>query len=170
MLAFVLAACGGRVARPAAPQPLVRDPEPQEIAPGSSPAPACGEEPGGPSQAQCMAIVEHLNQIMPGEMRPDRAADVCDCLQMPAGFIACLETVRSLAEANACVDPPMSGPTLAECKQTVAHLKVLDPRFAAESADEEVLTACMDEATRPELDCINSATTRTEIDRCDSPE
>lgn len=167
--------CGGG-ARGTGPHGPPPPPGPETHAePGSTGRPLdCQARPGGPTRAQCVAVVDHLNRVMPDDMSPDRESDVCECLAMPRGFIECLEGVTSAAEADECVEAVparragSAGPTRAECERTVAHLKRIDPQFASETREEDVIDACVDEATRTEIDCLNAATTRAEVEKCDS--
>lgn len=129
----------------------------------------CKQHPDGPDQATCEALVEKLLRVMPDDMSPDRQQDVCDCMGMPKELITCLTDVETREDADRCVDAYTnpSRPTRAACVRAVARLKELDPGIAADT-DEELITACLEQASTGELECIEASTTLEEVEKCGS--
>lgn len=162
---FLATACGGAGKKTPA---VVPEPAGENVAtaePGSTGHPLpCAERDGGPTRAQCTAVVDRLNGFMAEEMNPDRGKDVCECLELDRELISCLETSETREDTDRCVENVAPGWEKRElCERAMTRLDELDPEF---EATDEVLEACMDEADPAELECLAAAATLEAAKKC----
>ena len=85
---------------------------------GPPPAEPTPQKPGWetPTAEACEAALTRMRVVMPESLDPDPATDRADCMSLPTGLVACLATIKTPADAEACVDkaaasrPPAATP------------------------------------------------------------
>ena len=126
----------------------------------------------GPTRAECEAAVANMQQLAP-ELVPGDADDVTECLKLPRALVLCVQTAKSNADADACVeraagDTPRPPRVTAEtCRQVAAHYARLVPASARdETTEASMLAACTRQLTPEDAKCVLAARTRADADAC----
>ena len=184
LLAATGTACKGK------PKPTVGDAAPIGAAGDAAAAPSvrAGEEP---SRAECEAAITNMQKVAPA-MVPGDAGDIEDCLKLPRALVLCLQTVKTSAEADACVDhaigpvpndggaPPAEDaaaaaptaaaaevprPTPDKCTKMMKHYKTL-AGAGDEASESSMLAACTTQLTAAQVDCVIAATDFQDAQAC----
>ena len=57
-----------------------------------------------PTPEACQAAIARMRTVMPEGLDPDPSVDQDDCMNLPAGLVACLATINNRDDAEACAD------------------------------------------------------------------
>ena len=73
---------------------------------GPPPAEPAPQKPDweAPTPEACEVAIARMRDVMPESLDPDPKVDRADCLTLPKGLVACLGTISSRDDAEACVD------------------------------------------------------------------
>jgi hypothetical protein len=73
---------------------------------GPPPAEPTPQKPGWetPTPEACEAALARMRAVMPDSLDPDPATDRADCMSLPSALVACLATIQTPDDAEACVD------------------------------------------------------------------
>jgi hypothetical protein len=75
----------------------------EKAPPAAEPTP---QKPGWqtPTPEACHTAIARMREVMPEALDPDPAVDHQDCMALPSGLVACLATIKSRDDAEACAD------------------------------------------------------------------
>jgi hypothetical protein len=135
-------------------------------------ADAAPADPGRPSRAECELAVSHMQALAP-ELVPGDADDLAECLKLPRALVLCVQTAKSNAEADACVEraagdtPRPPHVSADQCRQVAAHYAQLVPASERdETTEASMLAACTRQLTPEDAGCVLAARTRADADAC----
>jgi hypothetical protein len=164
LLAFC-AACGGK-----------RDDQPATAgkpaeAPADAPA-AAAAVIEAPSDAECDQAIANMKVFMSEEV-PGTPEDKANCLRMPRPVVVCLQTAKSVVEADGCRDRYAAAqpagietrPSEDDCRAAMANVQKLVPEMSGDPA--QLVKDCVAMSDPAEVKCIREAKSKEELEKCD---
>lgn len=131
-----------------------------------------------PTDAECDQAIGNMKTFM-GDDVPGDAEDKSQCMGLPRPVVRCLQTARSEADVDKCVDsyaaahagtppapvPPEQRATEADCRAAMANVKRLVPDMTGDPA--QLVKDCAAMASAVEVTCLRDAKSKDDLDRCE---